>query len=153
MDSYILFQGILTIRITFFHKKYMQQNTIIIAIVTLVIGLGVGYGIGGNITSPSVVNQDGMMNHEMSDGSMMDNNSMSMSEMMSSMNAELEGKTGDAFDQAFLAEMIVHHQGAVEMAELALTNAKHQEIKDLANAIISAQNTEIAQMMEWQKSW
>jgi len=72
MDSYILFQGILTIRITFFHKKYMQQNTIIIAIVTLVIGLGVGYGIGGNITSPSVVNQDGMMNHEMSDGSMMD---------------------------------------------------------------------------------
>jgi len=78
---------------------------------------------------------------------------MSMSEMMSSMNAELEGKTGDAFDQAFLAEMIVHHQGAVEMAELALTNAKHQEIKDLANAIISAQNTEIAQMMEWQKSW
>jgi len=73
--------------------------------------------------------------------------------MMMSMNAELEGKTGDAFDQAFLSEMIIHHEGAVEMAELALTNAKHQEIKDLANAIIGAQNEEISQMKGWQKAW
>jgi uncharacterized protein (DUF305 family) len=93
--------------------------------------------------------------HQMPDGSMMGNGgeTMSMEDMMASMNAELEGKTGDAFDQAFISEMIMHHQGAVEMAELALTNAKHQEIKDLANAIISAQNKEIADMKAWQKAW
>ena len=49
--------------------------------------------------------------------------------------------------------MIVHHEGAVEMANLALTSAKHQEIKDLAKAIISAQNTEIASMKGWLKTW
>lgn len=90
----------------------------------------------------------------MPNGQMMGNGaSMSMADMMTSMNAELEGKTGDLFDQAFLAEMIVHHQGAVEMAELALTNAKHQELKDLATGIISAQNKEIAEMKLWQTDW
>lgn len=31
----------------------------------------------------------------------------------------LVGKTGDEFDQAFTSEMIEHHQGAIEMADLA----------------------------------
>ena len=65
----------------------------------------------------------------------------------------LQGKTGDAFDQAFLSEMIMHHQGAVVMAQAALQNAKHQEIKDMARAIISAQTSEINQMQMWGKSW
>jgi uncharacterized protein (DUF305 family) len=78
---------------------------------------------------------------------------MSMSDMMGDMTASLEGKQGDAFDQEFIKEMIVHHEGAVAMAELALTQAGRQEIKDLANAIITAQNTEIAQMKEWLKNW
>lgn len=73
--------------------------------------------------------------------------------MMTSMNADLEGKKGDDFDKAFLAEMIVHHQGAVQMAEQALTNAKHEEIRNLAFGIISAQNKEIGEMQAWQKSW
>ena len=45
---------------------------------------------------------------------------------MTEMNAALSSKTGDTFDEAFLLEMIAHHQGAVQMANLALTNAKHQ---------------------------
>lgn len=72
---------------------------------------------------------------------------------MSGMTAGLSGKTGDEFDRAFLAEMIVHHQGAVSMAQAALASARHQEIKTMAQNIISAQNSEIAQMKEWQKSW
>lgn len=131
-----------------------KNNTIIIAIVTLVVGLGIGYQLGGNKAPVQVANQNTQGTHMMPNGQMMGNGgSMSMADMMTSMNAELKGKTGDAFDQAFLAEMIVHHQGAVEMAQLALTNAKHQEIKDLANGIISAQNKEIAEMKAWQKNW
>jgi uncharacterized protein (DUF305 family) len=65
----------------------------------------------------------------------------------------LNNKTGDVFDKAFLSEMIAHHQGAIDMANAALKNAKHQEIKDLANAIISAQTKEINQMKEWQVTW
>lgn len=127
----------------------MQKHTsIIITIIALVVGLGIGYKIGGNKT---FVTQGA---HMMPDGTMMGGDDhMSMKDMMTNMNAELEGKTGDAFDQAFLREMIVHHQGAVEMAVLALTNAKHQEIKDLAKGIIAAQNKEIADMKAWQESW
>jgi uncharacterized protein (DUF305 family) len=135
----------------------MQKNTvIIIAVVTLLVGLGLGYAVGTSKAPAPVANNTSMSGmHRMPDGSMMGNGggTMSMADMMASMNAELEGKTGDEFDKAFISEMIMHHQGAVEMAELALTNAKHQEIKDLANAIITAQNKEIADMKAWQKAW
>jgi uncharacterized protein (DUF305 family) len=49
--------------------------------------------------------------------------------------------------------MIVHHEGAVEMAEAALEHAKHEELKTMANAIISAQTSEIAQMKQWLRDW
>ena len=54
---------------------------------------------------------------------------------------------------AFLLEMIVHHQGAVDMAKQAQKQAKHQEIIDLSQKIIDAQNSEIEMMKSWQKSW
>ena len=61
---------------------------------------------------------------------------------------------GDApFDQRFLQAMIPHHQSAIVMARDALQKAEHQEIKDLANAIISAQEAEISQMQQWLKDW
>lgn len=60
---------------------------------------------------------------------------------------------GEDYDRMFLANMIAHHQGAVDMANLALTNASHQEVKDLAKAIVSAQTTEITDMTAWQKAW
>jgi uncharacterized protein (DUF305 family) len=85
-----------------------------------------------------------------------DNNGMmsnNMSGAMQGMMSGLNNKTGDVFDKAFLSEMIAHHQGAIDMANAALKNAKHQEIKDLANAIISAQTKEINQMKEWQVTW
>ncbi len=69
------------------------------------------------------------------------------------MTAELQTKTGDDFDKAFIVGMIYHHQGAIDMANVALKNAGHQEIKDLAKNIITAQTTEIAQMKQWQQAW
>ena len=69
------------------------------------------------------------------------------------MTGSLAGKTGDEFDAAFLSEMTFHHQGAVEMAQLALQNAKHPEIRAMAQNIIGAQTTEIQQMQNWQTSW
>ena len=61
--------------------------------------------------------------------------------------------TGETYDRNFIANMIAHHQGAVDMAKLAQKNAKHQELKDMANDIISAQNGEISQMKSWQQAW
>jgi uncharacterized protein (DUF305 family) len=69
------------------------------------------------------------------------------------MMANLKGKTGDEFDKAFLSEMVVHHQGAVEMAKAVLATSKRPELIKLANDIISAQNKEIEMMQGWQKAW
>lgn len=60
---------------------------------------------------------------------------------------------GEEYDQTFLTNMVAHHEGAVDMAKLAQTNAQHQELKDMANDIITAQTKEIADMQSWQKKW
>lgn len=77
----------------------------------------------------------------------------SMDNMMLGMANQLRGKAGDEFDKAFLNEMIVHHQGAIEMANLAKINANHQEIKQMANEIVNAQTKEIEQMKNWLNGW
>lgn len=80
-------------------------------------------------------------------------NPTDMSGMMSAMMSGISGKTGDDFDKAFLAQMIVHHTGAINMAEVALGVANHSELKTLAKNIISTQTKEIDQMRGWQKKW
>jgi uncharacterized protein (DUF305 family) len=82
-----------------------------------------------------------------------DSSSMGMSMSMNDMTANLKGKTGDDFDKVFLSEMIVHHQGAIDMANLAKQNANHNEIKKLADDIVAAQTKEINEMKQWQKDW
>ncbi|MFZ4500439.1 MAG: DUF305 domain-containing protein [Minisyncoccia bacterium] len=129
----------------------MQYNKTILSVLgALSIGLFAGYVVWGTTPSPLAVDQG---KHMMPDGTMMHNDGSDMASMMMDMNASLRGKTGDDFDKAFISEMIVHHQGAIDMAELALTDAKRQEIKDLSQAIITAQEKEIAEMKAWQKSW
>jgi uncharacterized protein (DUF305 family) len=95
--------------------------------------------------------KDDENNNMMSKKNMMMNHSMDTTMQM--MSDSLKGKTGDAFDKAFLSEMIVHHQGAIAMAEMALQNSNHEEIKNLAHDIITAQTEEIAQMKKWQEAW
>lgn len=70
-----------------------------------------------------------------------------------SMMNELNGKTGEAFDKAFLEQMIMHHQSAINMAATGKTNAQHQEVKELTVAIVTAQTKEIQQMKQWQSDW
>ena len=72
---------------------------------------------------------------------------------MVEMQNSLNGLTGEEFDKEFLKQMIIHHQQAVDMSKYADTNAKHQEIKDLARAVIRDQASEIAQMRQWQQEW
>lgn len=66
---------------------------------------------------------------------------------------EVPNDSATPFDQRFLEGMIDHHQGAIEMATAALDQAEHQEVRDLAQAIISAQQAEIEQMRGWLSDW
>lgn len=56
--------------------------------------------------------------------------------------------TGNA-DIDFRAKMIPHHQGAIDMAKVALAHAKDETTKALAAQIIKDQEREIAEMREW----
>lgn len=78
---------------------------------------------------------------------------MGMMDEMSGMMVALEGKTGDEFDKAFIEQMIMHHQSAIDMAAPADTNASRQEVKTLASEIVTAQTLEIKQMKQWQSDW
>jgi uncharacterized protein (DUF305 family) len=59
----------------------------------------------------------------------------------------------NAADVSFTQNMIVHHQGAIAMAELAATRASSQQVKDLAKKIEAAQTPEIDEMTSWLKTW
>ena len=49
-------------------------------------------------------------------------------------------------DGAFITGMVPHHESAIEMARIALDQAEHPEIKQLANSIIESQGAEIEQL-------
>lgn len=66
-----------------------------------------------------------------------------MQKMMADMHSP--GYTGDA-DVDFLAMMIPHHQGAVDMARLVLIHGKDPLVRKLAEEIIASQTDEIAAM-------
>ena len=53
---------------------------------------------------------------------------------------------GKYSDKTFIDAMVPHHQSAVEMAEVALPNAEHEEIKQLSRNIISTQRAEIGEL-------
>jgi uncharacterized protein (DUF305 family) len=56
-------------------------------------------------------------------------------------------------DQHFIVMMIPHHDGAIAMAELALTRSKRPEIRALAEQIKTSQTAENAQMRSWYRQW
>jgi uncharacterized protein (DUF305 family) len=62
--------------------------------------------------------------------------------------------TNDApYDALFIDSMIVHHQGAIAMAQEALTKAQHTELKQFAQNVIMVQDGEITQMQVWRHNW
>ena len=68
-----------------------------------------------------------------------------MNKMMNDMHAP--GYTGNP-DVDFLAMMIPHHEGAVEMARLVLIHGKDPLTRRLAEEIIASQSAEIAAMKQ-----
>jgi uncharacterized protein (DUF305 family) len=69
-----------------------------------------------------------------------------MSKMGQSMAVTYSGNA----DKDFVAGMIPHHDGAVEMAKVELQYGKDPQLRKLARDVIAAQTKEIAFMQSWQ---
>jgi hypothetical protein len=69
-------------------------------------------------------------------------NRQAMDRMMSAMSVK---PTGDV-DADFVAMMVPHHQGAIDMARAVLRYGKNEQIRRLAQEIIVEQQQEIAAM-------
>ncbi len=80
---------------------------------------------------------------------------MAMSEeMISSMRMDMDlGQADEEFDLRFINAMIPHHEGAVAMAEDLKEKSDRPELQTLADEIITSQQAEIDQMMQWRQDW
>lgn len=130
----------------------MKNESIIVGVIGLLVGVMVtGFAAGQAVNNDNT----GMMRMMGMDTSSTQQQPATSHDTMSmaNMNEQLKNKSGDEFDKAFIEMMISHHQGAIDMANLVATRAKHDEIKTLSKEIISAQTDEISKMQQWQMDW
>ena len=130
----------------------MKKENIMIGVMGLLIGVviaGFAAGQAVNNNSTGMMRMMGVDTSNIKQSAATDHASMSMADM----SKQLEGLSGNDYDKAFIEMMIAHHEGAINMAELSSSRAKHDEIKQLSQAITSAQEKEIANMKQWQKDW
>jgi uncharacterized protein (DUF305 family) len=74
-------------------------------------------------------------------------------QMMGMMADPQELANREPFDKAFIDAMIPHHQSAIVMAKVAYQESENPRIKELAKNIVSAQQSEIEQMLQWRQAW
>lgn len=119
----------------------MNKNIVIVGIITLIIGIGIGYMVrpSGNAVTTQTAS------HSTSPSG--------MEQTLTGMTESLKGKTGEALEIAFLEGMIAHHEGAVAMATELKGGTKRPELLKLADDIISAQTNEIGMMKGWLNQW
>lgn len=129
----------------------ISKESVLIGTIGLLAGLliaGGGAVLAVNTNNRGMMQMMGMRTSLIKDA---DAGHMGMS--MTDMSDDLENRSGDDFDENFVAMMIAHHQGAIDMARLAETRAKHDEVKQLSKDIITAQTNEIEKMKQWQQTW
>jgi uncharacterized protein (DUF305 family) len=102
----------------------MNSRTVLIVLGTLIVGIVLGY-----VIAPKMPGHMGMMGAQQGMG--MQQN----------------------IDAHFIEQMIPHHEGAIDMAKVALERSQRAEVRSLANDIISAQTEEISQMQRWYQDW
>jgi uncharacterized protein (DUF305 family) len=120
-----------------------------VKIIGVVLASGaLGFGICTAISASSEPKTD-PMSHDMSTM----NQEVSMEEQVKQLSGELDDKTRNALDRAFVENMIVHHEGAIEMAEKVVGQTKRPEVKALAEEIIATQGAEVETMNGWLKQW
>lgn len=71
------------------------------------------------------------------------------SSMMGTMKGMDSMKMSGDTDRDFAMMMKMHHQGAIDMAQMELKSGKDPKMKEMAKRIIEAQNKEIKEFDQW----
>lgn len=72
---------------------------------------------------------------------------------MTTTESELKNLTANHFDKKFLELMIENYKNTIDIATPAAKNALHQDVKNIAKAIIGTQSKELEDMQKWQLEW
>jgi uncharacterized protein (DUF305 family) len=140
----------------------MNSNTLITALIALVIGLTLGV-IAAPRFAPGMMDGGAMMGHDMSKmgGDMQDmagmgtpkgdqgESSKAFAKANAAMHTGMDIEFSGNADVDFAKGMIPHHQGAIDMAKLELQYGKDTELRKLAEGIVAAQESEITFMKDW----
>jgi hypothetical protein len=102
------------------------------------LGLAIGLAVVAGFVSPTSAQTPGVA----SEAPFLAENAAAMDKMMADMNVK---PTGDV-DRDFVAMMIPHHQGAIDMARLMLRYGHNEQLRRLAQEIIVTQQQEIVTM-------
>lgn len=102
----------------------MLKTTVIsLLIVSLIIGIGLGYVISPEYAKQSIIHSNNI------------------------------GNADENYDLRFIDVMIEHHEGAILKAHDAKAKSNRKEILDLAGEIINTQQKEIDMLKKWRAEW
>jgi uncharacterized protein (DUF305 family) len=119
-------------------KTLLKKTWLLALMLAVALILAACGGAGGGHQGSGSGGMAGMDHSQMGHGSMgMGSKGMARQMVM---------ENGKYSDRRFIDAMVPHHQGAIAMAEVALKNAEHEEIKELSRNIIASQQAEIAEL-------
>ena len=124
------------------HDKLLSLTCRSIGALIFIAGTSVAFAHDPAAPADKSATKDGMMPGMAAGGDMQD----CMKGMMKNMDAMK--MTGDT-DLDFATMMKVHHQGAIDMAQMELKSGKDAKVRALAKRIIEAQQKEIKEFDQW----
>ena len=126
-------------------RRY-SKLVLVVLLLAVALVLASCQGPGGNAQESAESSGEKESMDQMHHAGMTDMSGMSGTEASKGMASQMVAPNGEYSDRHFIDAMVPHHQGAIDMANVALLNAEHRELRELAQNIITDQQAEIDQL-------